>query len=65
MAKEMITNAIRLLESEIQELKALMEEWERLSLNLDGATQYTQSAQNIVLHSQMIQKLIRGNVPAE
>jgi prefoldin subunit 5 len=49
MPIKQINEAINLLESEIQELRALMEEWNRLSVNLNGAKQYKGVAKRIVL----------------
>ncbi len=62
MPTEQIHEATNLLQSEIQELRALMEEWDSLSVNRNGARQYRGVARRIVLQSQMIEELIKASV---
>jgi hypothetical protein len=62
MATTQIDLAIILLESEIEELKALMGEWNRLSVNLNGSKQYKGVARRIVLQSQKVEELIKASV---
>jgi hypothetical protein len=59
MATTQIDQAIRLLECEIGELKALLGEWNRLSVNLNGSKQYKGVARRIVLQSEKVEELIR------
>ncbi len=51
-----------LLQSEIQELRVLMQEWDRLSVNRSGASQYKGIARRVVLQAQKIEELINANV---
>jgi hypothetical protein len=62
MPTEQIHEAINLLQSDIQELRVLPEEWDRLSVNRNGARQYKGVARRIVLQSQKIEELIKANV---
>jgi hypothetical protein len=39
-----------------------MEEWDRLSVNLNGARQYKGVARRIVLQSQKVEELIKANI---
>jgi hypothetical protein len=62
MLTTQINEAITLLESEIQELKALMGEWDRLSVNLNGQRKYNRVARRIVIQSQGLERFIKASV---
>jgi len=59
---EQINEAFTLLQSEIEELRVLMQDSDRLSVNLSGARQYKSIARGIVLQAQRIEELTKANV---
>jgi sugar-specific transcriptional regulator TrmB len=61
MVVKQIEEAIMQLESEIEELKQSLADWDRTSINLDGSRKYRGNAKRIVLQSQKVEELIKAN----